>query len=487
MIAPAPRWRTLACGILASLTLALGTVVAQEAAPAPAPAAAPAAPAAGPSLEQRIADIEAYMNNGARVTEAGQSKVAGPGPGHNAWQMVSTALVLFMTLPGLALFYGGLVRKKNVLSVLAQCMGIAGLVTILWWACGYSLSFGAGNAFLGDLSMKFLEGVEPGNVGAGYHWISDSMWAMFQLTFAIITPALIIGAIAERMKFISVLLFVAAWMFVVYFPFAHMVWSTTGFMCGPLNADAGIKAIDFAGGTVVHMTSGWSALVLCILLGKRKGYGKENMTPHSMVLCMVGTGMLWVGWYGFNAGSALGADAIAANAFTTTTLAAATAGFVWGVVEWLVRGKPSVLGFCSGIVAGLVVITPACGFVTANSAVIMGVIAGIVPFFAVAYLKKILGYDDALDTFGVHGVGGTLGAILTGIFADPKANSVVEGLKDGLLLAQLKAVALTIVWSVVATVVITVVVKALVGLRPTTDVEQSGLDLAEHGEAGYEH
>ena len=486
MIAPAPRWRTLACGILASMSLALGSAAAQETAPAPAPAAA-TAPAAGPSLEQRIADIEAYMNNGARVTEAGQSKVAGPGPGHNAWQMVSTALVLFMTLPGLALFYGGLVRKKNVLSVLAQCMGIAGLVTILWWACGYSLSFGAGNAFIGDLSMKFLEGVEPGNVGAGYHWISDSMWAMFQLTFAIITPALIIGAIAERMKFISVLLFVAAWMFVVYFPFAHMVWSTTGFMCGPLNADAGIKALDFAGGTVVHMTSGWSALVLCILLGKRKGYGKENMPPHSMVLCMVGTGMLWVGWYGFNAGSALGADAIAANAFTTTTLAAATAGFVWGVVEWLVRGKPSVLGFCSGIVAGLVVITPACGFVTANSAVIMGVIAGIVPFFAVAYLKKMLGYDDALDTFGVHGVGGTLGAILTGVFADPKANAVVEGLKDGLLLAQLKAVALTIVWSVVATVVITVVVKALVGLRPTTDVEQSGLDLAEHGEAGYEH
>jgi Amt family ammonium transporter len=276
-------------------------------------------------------------------------------------------------------------------------------------------------------------------------------------------------------------------MFAVYFPFAHMVWSTTGLMCGPLNPDAGIKAIDFAGGTVVHMTSGWSALVLCMILGKRRGYGKEPMSPHSMVLCMVGTGMLWVGWYGFNAGSALGADAIASNAFTTTTLAAAVAGFIWAVMEWITRGKPSVLGFCSGIVAGLVVITPACGFVTANSAVIMGIIAGIIPFFAVAYLKKLLGYDDALDTFGVHGVGGTLGAILTGIFADPDTNSVVAGLKDGLLGEQLKAVFLTITWSVIATVVIAYIVKALIGLRPDAETEETGLDLVEHGESGYEH
>ena len=427
------------------------------------------------------------MNNGARVTEAGASKVSGPGPGHNAWQMTSTALVIFMTLPGLALFYGGLVRKKNVLSVLAQCLGIAGLVTLLWWLCGYSLSFGAGNSIIGDFQYAFLNGVKPSNVGAGYHWISDSMWAMFQLSFAIITPALIIGAIAERMKFLAVLVFVTLWMFAVYFPFAHMVWSTTGLMCGPLNPEAGIKAIDFAGGTVVHMTSGWSALVLCMILGKRRGYGKEPMSPHSMVLCMVGTGMLWVGWYGFNAGSALGADAIASNAFTTTTLAAAVAGFIWAVMEWITRGKPSVLGFCSGIVAGLVVVTPACGFVTANSAVIMGIIAGIVPFFAVAYLKKMLGYDDALDTFGVHGVGGTLGAILTGIFADPETNSVVAGLKDGLLGEQLKAVVLTIVWSVVATVVIAFIVKAIIGLRPDAETEETGLDLVEHGESGYEH
>ncbi|MEN9545504.1 MAG: ammonium transporter [Proteobacteria bacterium] len=444
--------------------------------------------AADPSVEERLADLEAYVNNAARATASNTnvtSKIAGPGPGHNAWQMTSTALVLFMTLPGLALFYGGLVRKKNILSVLAQCMGIAGLVTILWWAIGYSLSFGAGNAIIGDSAYAMFKGVEPGNVGAGYYWISDSMWAMFQLTFAIITPALIIGAIAERMKFIAVLLFVAIWMFAVYFPFAHMVWSTTGLMCGPLNKDAAIKALDFAGGTVVHMTSGWSALVLCIILGKRKGFGREPMTPHSMTLCMVGTGMLWVGWYGFNAGSALGADAIASNAFTTTTLAAATAGFVWPMIEWITRGKPSVLGFCSGIVAGLVVVTPACGFVTPTSAVIIGVLAGVVPYLACSFLKKMLGYDDALDTFGVHGVGGTLGAILTGLMADEKANSVVAGLKTGLLGAQLKAVALTIVWSVVATAIIAFIVKAVVGLRPTEEVEVNGLDLAEHGEEGY--
>ena len=444
--------------------------------------------AADPSVEERLADLEAYVNNSVRATASNTnvtSKIAGPGPGHNAWQMTSTALVLFMTMPGLALFYGGLVRKKNILSVLAQCMGIAGLVTILWWAIGYSLSFGVGNAIIGDSAYAMLKGVESGAVGAGYYWISDSMWAMFQLTFAIITPALIIGAIAERMKFIAVLLFVTIWMFAVYFPFAHMVWSTTGLMCGPLNKDAAIKALDFAGGTVVHMTSGWSALVLCIILGKRKNYGREPMTPHSMTLCMVGTGMLWVGWYGFNAGSALGADAIAANAFTTTTLAAATAGFVWPMIEWITRGKPSVLGFCSGIVAGLVVVTPACGFITPTSAVLVGVLAGIIPYLACSFLKKMIGYDDALDTFGVHGIGGTLGAILTGILADEKANSVVGGLKDGLLGAQLKAVALTIVWSVVATAIIAYIVKALVGLRPTEEIEINGLDLAEHGEEGY--
>jgi Amt family ammonium transporter len=443
-----------------------------------------AAPAAEPTMEQRIADLEAYVNNGARTPDVA-SKIAVPGPGHNAWQMTSTALVLFMTLPGLALFYGGLVRSKNVLSILAMTMGIAGLVTILWFLCGYSLTFSGGNAFLGDLAQACFNGMKPGAVGAGYHWISDYIWAMFQLTFAIITPALIFGSTAERMKFSAVLLFTAIWMFVVYFPLAHMVWAVNGYMCGPLNPDAGIKAIDFAGGTVVHMSSGWSALVLCIILGPRLGFGKQPMAPHSMVLCMIGTGMLFVGWFGFNAGSALGADAIAANAFTTTFLCAATAGFVWALVEWITRGKPSVLGFCSGIVAGLVVITPAAGFVTPSSAMIMAVAAGIIPFFAVVYLKKMLGYDDALDTFGIHGVGGTLGAILTGIFASSEANAVVEGLKDGLLMNQIKASILTIVLSVVATAIIAYIVKFTIGLRASEESESTGLDTAEHGEEGY--
>ena len=471
------------CSFTTKMALLAATVFAITLAPQPL-RAQDTPPAAEPTLEQRIADLEAYVNNGAR-TEGVESKIAGPGPGHNAWQMTSTALVLFMTLPGLALFYGGLVRSKNVLSILAMCLGITGLVTILWWAVGYSLAFGAGNAFVGDLSYVFFKDVNPGATGAGYYWISDSIWAMFQLTFAVITPALIFGATAERMKFSAVLLFTAIWMFVVYFPLAHMVWSTTGFMCGPLNAEAGIKAIDFAGGTVVHMSSGWSALVLCIILGPRLGFGKEPMPPHSMVLCMVGTGMLFVGWFGFNAGSALGADAIASNAFTTTFLCAATGGFVWGVIEWLIKGKPSVLGFCSGIVAGLVVITPGAGFVNTTGAMIMGVLAGVVPFFAVMYLKKAIGYDDALDTFGVHGVGGTMGAILTGIFADPSVNSVVEGLKTGLVVEQLKACAFTIAISVIATTIIALIVKFTIGLRPTPEVETQGLDINEHGEEGY--
>lgn len=447
---------------------------------------------AAPDQEQRIKDLEAYVNNGLRGSNEPDAKVSsnvpGPGPGHNSWQMVSTALVLFMTLPGLALFYGGLVRSKNVLSILAMCLGLTGLVTILWFICGYSLCFGvdAKSPFFGDFSNAFFKGLAPGNVGAGWWWISDYMWAMFQLTFAIITPALIFGATAERMKFSAVLLFTLLWMFVVYFPLAHMVWSTVGFMCGSLNPGATIKALDFAGGTVVHMSSGWSALVLCIILGPRLGYGKEPMPPHSMVLCMVGTGMLFVGWFGFNAGSALGAEAIASNAFTTTLLCAATAGFVWGVVEWMFKGKPSVLGFCSGIVAGLVVITPAAGFVTPGSAMIMAVLAGIVPFFAVVYLKKMIGYDDALDTFGVHGVGGTLGAVLTGVFADGAVNSVVTPeIKSGLLVAQFSAIAVTIGLSVAMTVIIAFIVKFTIGLRPTPEAESEGLDTAEHGEEGY--
>lgn len=447
------------------------------------------------TLEQRVADIEAYMNNGSRVKDDAATKIqkkspttniAGAGPGHNAWLMTSTLLVLFMTLPGLALFYGGLVRTKNVLSVVAQCFGIAGLVTILWWAIGYSFAFAEGSPFLGSAAMAFFKGVDSA-VGQGAQWVSNNVFAMFQMMFAIITPALIVGAIAERMKFSSVLVFVAVWMFAVYFPLAHMVWGPGGFMNGLGNFDkAGIKAIDFAGGTVVHMSSGWSALVLCLIVGKRNGYGAKSFAPHSMVLTAIGTGMLWVGWYGFNAGSALAADGIAANAFTTTTLAAAVAAFVWPVLEWAIKGHPTVLGFCSGAVAGLVVITPAAGFVTPTSAVVMGALAGAVPFFAVMYMKKWLGYDDALDTFGVHAVGGTLGAILTAVFASKEANPALEAvIKNGLVGEHFKAVGLTIVLSVAATALIAFALKFTMGIRASSEKQALGLDIAEHGEEGY--
>ena len=414
------------------------------------------------------------------------------GPGHNAWMMVSTALVLFMTLPGLALFYGGLVRSKNVLSVLAQCLGIAGLVTILWWAVGYSLVFGKSFAspFLGGTEFLFFKDVTSAPNTDYAYWLSQNVFSMFQMTFAIITPALIVGAIAERMKFSAIMLFVGAWMFIVYFPLAHMVWGITGLMNGVWNADAGIKAIDFAGGTVVHMSSGWSALVLCMILGPRIGFGKEPMPPHSMVLCMIGTGILWVGWYGFNAGSALAADGVAANAFCTTTLATGVAAFAWAVAEYFDKGKASVLGFCSGVVAGLVTITPAAGFVTPGSAVLIGVAAGLVPWFFCTRVKKWFKYDDALDTFGVHAVGGTLGAFLTGVLATTEVNGALStNLADlvgkTLYVEQLKAIGLTLVLSIVGTAVIAFAIKALFGLRPNTEEEREGLDVTDHEEKGY--
>lgn len=448
------------------------------------------APASSPTLEQRVADLESYINNSARVADGAnasvQSAIPGPGPGHNAWLMTCAALVLFMTLPGLALFYGGLVRAKNVLSVLAQCLGIAGLVSILWWLVGYSLVFSRGSPFLGGLTFTFLHGVTSQPNTDYSYWVSHNIFAMYQLMFAIITPALIIGAIAERIRFAAVMMFVTIWMFAVYFPIAHMVWGIDGWMNGISNPAARIHAIDFAGGTVVHMSSGWSALVLCLLLGHRLGFGREILAPHSMVLCMIGTGMLWVGWYGFNAGSALGADSIAANAFTTTTLATAVASFTWAILEYVLRGKPSVLGFCSGAVGGLVVITPACGFVDPTGAVLIGVAAGLVPFFACTKLKSWLGYDDALDTFGVHAVGGTLGAFLTGVFATASVNPNVAKLAPHFLwLEQLKAIGITIVVAVVGSVAIGLLVNAVVGLRIAPEIERQGLDINEHGEEGY--
>ena len=488
--------------ILALAAMPYWAAAAEEAKPA-----TPPPPAA--SLEQRVAGLEAYLGNGDPTAALKDAKGVIPaglttpaastsGPGHNGFMMICAALVLFMTLPGLFLFYGGLVRSKNVLSVIAQCFGLAGLVTILWWAVGYSFVFGKsfdgtllGHIF-GGSEYFFLNGVNSlPNTDYAY-WTSQNVFAMYQLMFAIITPALIVGAIAERMKFSALMLFMAGWMFLVYFPMAHAIWGITGDMNGVWNAKATIKAIDFAGGTVVHMTSGWSALLLCIILGPRVGFGKKSMAPHSMVLCAIGTGMLWVGWYGFNAGSAVAADGVASQAFMTTTLAAAVAAFTWAGLEWILRGHASVLGFCSGAVAGLVVITPATGFVTANGAVLIGVLAGVVPFLAVVYLKAKLGYDDALDTFGVHAVGGTLGAIMTGVLATADANpNLLTNLKDvvgnTLLSEQFKAIAVTLVLSLTATLILAFVVKALVGLRPTEEEEARGLDITDHGEEGYNY
>jgi Amt family ammonium transporter len=478
-----------------SLAMLGSTLYAQSATPAPAPnTSAPV-----PTLEQRVAGLEAYVTNsdptaslkdknGNIPKDLTMATIGTPGPGHNGWMMTSSALVLFMTLPGLALFYGGLVRKKNVLSVLAQCLGTTGLVTLLWWAFGYSLVFGKNfsNPFFGGSEFFFLQGVNSvPNTDYGF-WVSQNVYAMYQLMFAIITPALIVGAIAERMKYWAIMSFIGCWMFLVYFPMAHMVWGITGFMSGIGNQSAGIKAIDFAGGTVVHMTSGWSALILCLILGPRLGFNKEPMPPHSMVLCMIGTGMLWVGWYGFNAGSAVAADVISSNAFMATTLATAIASLTWALIEKIFRGTASVLGYCSGAVAGLVVITPACGFVNSTGAVIIGVLAGAVPYMAVSLLKPKLKYDDALDTFGVHAVGGTMGALLTGLLATKEVNA---NLKDDLLAtlfrSQLAAVGVTIVLSCAATAVIALAIKGVLGLRASPEVESTGLDISEHGEEAY--
>jgi len=494
---------------------------------AAAPAAAPAAPAAPkPTTDQRLADLEAYVNNaepGSFQSPALPTNITASGPGHNAWMLTSTALVLMMTLPGLALFYGGLVRRKNILSVCAQCFAITGLVTILWWICGFGLVFGinhsycdpktgaAGTSPLGDLqyacmgftSLNKTYNGDPQpqhvdstcNGGYGY-WMSQNVYFCFQLTFAIITPALIVGAIAERMKFSALVIFIGCWMFVVYFPLAHNVWGVDGMFNGVWNSGAYIKGMDFAGGTVVHMSSGWSGLTLALIIGKRIGWGKTHFAPHSTVLTFIGASLLWVGWYGFNAGSACAADVIAANAFTTTTLATATASFVWPTVEYFLKGKATVVGFCSGAVAGLVVITPACGYVTPMGGMIIGVIAGTIPFVTTTYLKPLLGYDDALDVFGVHAVGGMCGAIATGFLASDTINGnldTIPAMKDlcdwskGHLLyvEQFKIVGCTILISVIGTAIIAYALKFTLGLRPTAEQEEAGLDISDHGEEGY--
>lgn len=436
---------------------------------------------------KRLADLEAYVNNTARGDVA-TSRIAGPGPGHNGWVMICAALVLFMTLPGLGLFFGGMVRSKNVLSILAQCMGIAGIVTVLWWAVGYSLTFAPGNGIYGDLRWAFFRDVGAAPNVAYSSWISHNVFAMFELMFAIITPALLIGAAAERMSFKAMMIVSVLWLFLVYIPLAHMAWAADGAFNGLLNPNAAVKAIDFAGGIAVEMASGWSALGLIWVLGKRRGYGKDLIAPHNMVLAMTGAGLLWVGWYGFNVGSAFAADGIASNAFVATTMAAAVASLVWPGLEWLIHGKPTVLGFCSGIVGGLVAITPAAGFVDATGAVVIGFAGGLVPFFAVTKLKIWLGYDDSLDTFGVHGVAGTVGMLLTGVFASVSANGNLAGLLSGgrpLWLEQLKAMGVVVVWAFVATAAINWIVGKVMDLRPDAEDEHLGLDLVDHGEAGY--
>jgi ammonium transporter, Amt family len=413
----------------------------------------------------------------------------------NAWMLVSCALVLMMTGPGLALFYGGLVRRKNVLGTMMQSFIMMGVATVMWALFGYSLAFGEGSAYIGDLRYLFLEGVggEPNSTYAGT--IPQQTFMLFQMMFAIITPALITGAFAERMKFSAMLLFTILWSLIVYYPMAHMVWGNGGL----LNAFLGgsIPCLDFAGGTVVHITSGVSALVCAIVMGKRQGYGSEPMKPHSLVLSFIGACLLWVGWFGFNAGSALGSGSLASSAFAATHFAAAAAALGWLLAEWMQHGKPSMLGGISGAVAGLVAITPAAGFVKPMPALAIGFIAGIFCYFMVVKVKNALGYDDSLDAFGVHGAGGTLGAILTGIFAtkeinpafkDAAGNALPVGMLEGnggQVVNQLIGTGISWVLAIVATFVILKVVDAVVGLRVTPDEETMGLDLSQHGEEGY--
>ena len=412
------------------------------------------------------------------------------GAGDNAWILISSALVLMMTGPGLALFYGGLVRRKNVLATMMQSFTMIALVTIIWATVGYSLAFHEGNPFVGGTGYAFLRGVgikaDPDYAAT----IPQQSFMIFQLMFAIITPGLITGAFAERMKFSAMLLLMTLWTLVVYAPMAHMVWGKGGL----LNAALGgrLPALDFAGGTVVHVTSGVSALVCAIYLGKRRGYPREAMAPHSVVLSFIGACLLWVGWFGFNAGSALAAGSLATSAFVATHFGAAAATASWVAAEWIRDGKPSALGAISGSVAGLVAITPASGFVSPMSALIIGLMAGAVCYFMVARVKKAFGYDDSLDAFGVHGAGGTVGALLTGLFATRTINAIFKdkpvGLVDGNILQvgyQLAGVAIAWALALIGTYVILKVVDAVVGLRVSEEHELQGLDLSVHGEEGY--
>ena len=435
-----------------------------------------------PATDARIANVEAAV-------KSAQSA------GDNAWMLVSAALVLMMTGPGLALFYAGLVRRKNVLGTMMHSFSLMAVVTVVWAIAGYSLAFGEGSAFIGDLRYVFLN-----NVGAAPNpdyaaTIPQQTFMIYQLMFAIITPALISGAFAERMKYSAMLLFTVLWLLIVYFPLAHMVWGKGGL----LNAFSGgkIPCFDFAGGTVVHISSGVSALVCALYLGKRKGYQAEPMKPHNLVISVIGACLLWVGWFGFNAGSALAASSLATSAFVATHFATAAATLGWMLAEWIKNGKPSVLGAISGAVAGLVAITPASGFVKPFPALLIGFVAGIVCYFMVTAVKSKFGYDDTLDAFGVHGAGGTIGAILTGVFA---TNAINDGLKDasgklmplgmvdghaGQIFNQALGVLISWVLAIVGTLIILKLCDVILGVRVAPEHELEGLDVSMHGEEGY--
>jgi Amt family ammonium transporter len=436
-----------------------------------------------------LAALPAFGQDPAPAVEAmaevvEEAAAAVPNPGNTAWMMVATILVLFMTIPGLALFYGGLVRAKNMLSVLMQVTMIVAVVTIIWVLYGYSFAFGGGtNPYWGGLGKLFLQGVTASSTSATFtdEVIPEFVFIAFQMTFACITPALIVGAFAERIKFSAVMLFTVLWVTFVYFPIAHMVWDGAGLLFN-------WGALDFAGGTVVHINSGIAGLVGCILIGARTGMGRDMMAPNSMPFCMVGAAMLWVGWFGFNAGSNLEANGDTTLAFINTFIATAAATVAWAALEGIARGKASMLGAASGMVCGLVAVTPACGFIGPMGAIALGAVASALCYFFVAVIKPAVGYDDSLDVFGIHGVGGIVGAIGTGILTSAALGGIGYG--DGVDMAsqvwvQFLAVVVTVVWSGVGSLILYKIVDLIIGLRPSTDAEREGLDLTSHGEAAY--
>ncbi len=464
------------------LTGGMGAALADDASSAPAAASTPAAAAQAsaanadaPGASSAPAAAAAAPATPTAPFSVDSSKISA---GDTAWMLTSTALVLFMTIPGLALFYGGMVRKKNVLATVMQSFAITCVVTVIWTVIGYSLAFTPGNAFIGGFSrvvlsgMNYIKGDKATTLTVSHlaTTIPESVYFVYQMTFAIITPALITGAFADRMKFSAMLVFMSVWSIIVYAPIAHMVWEPTGWL-----SSAGI--LDFAGGTVVHINAGIAGLVCALVLGKRVGYGREAMAPHNLILTLIGAAMLWVGWFGFNAGSAVAADGRAGFAMLTTQVATACAALGWMFAEWIMKGKPSALGIASGAVAGLVAITPASGYVGVGGALAIGFIAGAVCFWSATWLKMKLGYDDSLDCFGVHGVGGIIGALLTGILAVKDIGGA-----DGSLLLQAKGVLTTLIYSGVLSYVLLKIIDLVIGLRVTEEEEREGLDVVLHGE-----